>query len=50
MQDPVLGAPAMKQLKRLVRNAPDLMEVADAGHFTQEWGVPIAETAVAMLR
>ena len=50
MQDPVLGAPAMKYLKRLVRNAPDLMEVPDAGHFTQEWGVPIAEAAVAMLR
>lgn len=50
MQDPVLGIPAMKLLKRSIRNAPDLMEVANAGHFTQEWGVPIAETAVAMLR
>ena len=50
MQDPVLGAPAMKYLKRLIRNSPDLMELADAGHFTQEWGAPIAEAAVSMLR
>lgn len=50
MQDPVLGPPAMKYLQRQIRNAPDLMEVPEAGHFVQEWGVPIAEAAVAALR
>lgn len=49
MQDPVLGYPAMKNLKRLIRNAPDLMKLEEAGHFTQEWGVPIAEAAVKAL-
>ncbi len=50
MQDPVLGPPAMKYLNRQIHNSPDLMEVADAGHFVQEWGVPVAEAAVACLR
>ena len=50
MQDPVLGLPAMKQLQRHIRNAPELMEVVDAGHFVQEWGEPVAQAAVATLR
>ncbi len=50
VQDPVLGLPAMKYLRRVIRNAPDLMELQDAGHFTQEWGVPIARAAVKALR
>ena len=49
MQDPVLGPPAMKYMQRQIRNAPALMEVADAGHFTQEWGEPIAEAAIKQL-
>ena len=50
MQDPVLGPPVMKHMQRLIRNAPPLMELPDAGHFTQEWGVPISEAAVKTLR
>lgn len=50
MQDPVLGPPAMKYLQRQIRNSPDLMEVADAGHFVQEWGGPIAEAALRALK
>jgi haloalkane dehalogenase len=49
MLDPVLGPPAMKYLRRNIRNAPDLMEVSDAGHFVQEWGAPIAEAAIKVL-
>jgi pimeloyl-ACP methyl ester carboxylesterase len=46
MQDPVLGPPAMKFLQQTIRNCPDPMEVADAGHFVQEWGEPIAKAAL----
>lgn len=46
MQDPVLGPPAMQSLHRLIRGCPPPLEVADAGHFVQEWGGPIAEAAL----
>ncbi len=46
MQDPVLGPPAMHALKKLIKNCPEPMEIADAGHFVQEWGAPIAEAAL----
>ena len=46
MQDPVLGPPPMKALKKMIRGCPEPMEVADAGHFVQEWGEPIAKAAL----
>jgi pimeloyl-ACP methyl ester carboxylesterase len=46
MQDPVLGPPAMRFLRAMIRGCPEPMEVADAGHFVQEWGGPIAEAAL----
>ncbi|MCI5047217.1 MAG: haloalkane dehalogenase [Aquisalinus sp.] len=46
MQDPVLGPPAMQFLRSLIKGCPEAMEVADAGHFVQEWGGPIAEAAL----
>ena len=46
MQDPVLGPPAMKMLAKIIKGCPEPMEVADAGHFVQEWGEPIAEAAL----
>ncbi len=46
MQDPVLGPPAMKALRRMIRNCPEPMEIAEAGHFVQEWGEPIAKAAL----
>lgn len=46
MQDPVLGPPAMRALQKLIRNCPEPMEIADGGHFVQEWGEPIARAAV----
>ncbi len=46
MQDPVLGPPAMQSLRKVIRNCPPPMEVADGGHFVQEWGGPIADAAL----
>jgi tRNA(adenine34) deaminase len=49
MQDPVLGPPVMAHLRKLIRNCPPPMEVADGGHFVQEWGGPIAQAALDAL-
>ncbi len=46
MADPVLGPPAMHGLRKFIRNCPEPMEVAEAGHFVQEWGAPIAKAAL----
>ena len=46
MRDPVLGPPAMAQLHGIIRNCPPPMEVADAGHFVQEWGDQVARAAL----
>jgi len=47
MQDPVLGAPVMQALRRHIRGCPVALKVAEAGHFTPEWGGPIAAKALA---
>ncbi|MCG8442457.1 MAG: haloalkane dehalogenase [Caulobacterales bacterium] len=47
MQDPVLGAENMRALASAIRGCPEPMEVADGGHFVQEWGAPVAEAALA---
>ena len=49
MQDPVLGPPAMRYLHKQIRGCPPPIEIAEAGHFVQEWGAPIAERAVQEL-
>jgi pimeloyl-ACP methyl ester carboxylesterase len=49
MQDPVLGPDVMRELHRSIRNCPEPMEVADAGHFVQESGGVIAERALTEL-
>jgi len=46
MQDPVLGAPVMTQLRKTIRGCPEPMEIAQGGHFVQEAGAPIAEAAL----
>ena len=46
MQDPVLAGAPMQSLQSDIRNCPAPMEVAEAGHFVQEWGGPIAEAAL----
>ena len=47
MQDPVLGAPAMRMLHSIIRNCPPPLELPDAGHFVQEAGALIVEQAMA---
>lgn len=45
--DPVLGVLAMQALRRLIANCPKPMLIKEAGHFTQEWGEPIADAALS---
>jgi pimeloyl-ACP methyl ester carboxylesterase len=47
MKDPVLGAPVMRALHRCIRGCPAPMEVAEGGHFLQEWGGGVAANALA---
>jgi pimeloyl-ACP methyl ester carboxylesterase len=47
MQDPVLGEAPMRALQKTIRGCPAPMEVAEGGHFVQEWGAPIAAAALA---
>ena len=49
MRDPVLGPPAMRYLRRYIRGCPPPLELADAGHFVQEWGEPVAQAALSAL-
>ena len=49
MKDPVLGPPVMRALHGVIRNCPPPMEIADGGHFLQEWGEEIARAAVRTL-
>lgn len=46
MQDPVLGPPVMEWLKSVIKGCPEPLKIADAGHFVQEWGGPIAAAAM----
>lgn len=47
MKDPVLGEAPMRALHKRIRHCPPPMEVADGGHFVQEWGAPVAAAALA---
>jgi pimeloyl-ACP methyl ester carboxylesterase len=47
MADPVLGGPTMHALARQIRGCPPPLEIAEAGHFVQEWGAPITRAALA---
>ena len=46
MRDPVLGPSVMAALRGVIRSCPAPLEIADGGHFLQEWGGPIAEAAL----
>jgi haloalkane dehalogenase len=46
MKDPVLGEAPMRSLQKAIRGCPPPLEVAEGGHFVQEWGVPIAAAAL----
>lgn len=46
MQDPVLGPETMAWLRSVIRGCPEPMEMAEAGHFVQEHGEPVARAAL----
>ena len=46
MQDPVLGPPVMKGLRKIIQGCPEPFEIAEAGHFVQEWGEVVAQKAL----
>ena len=46
MQDPVLGPNVMQMMRMLIKGCPEPMKLADAGHFVQEWGEPVAKAAL----
>ena len=47
MQDPVLGWDSMLSLRQTIRNCPEPVQLSDVGHFVQEQGESIAQSAVA---
>lgn len=49
MKDPVLGPPAMAFMRKNIRACPEPLEVADAGHFVQEWADQFIAKAIAAL-
>jgi pimeloyl-ACP methyl ester carboxylesterase len=44
--DPVLGLPAMRRLREVIRGAPEPLVLDDAGHFVQERGDVVARAAL----
>lgn len=50
MKDPVLGPPAMRMLRKVIRGCPPPLELPEAGHFAQEAGAVIVEAAMASFR
>jgi haloalkane dehalogenase len=49
MTDPVLGPAVMHGLAKVIRNCPAPIEVAEAGHFVQEWAPLFTEQAMDLL-
>lgn len=49
MKDPVLGPPAMRALREHIRGCPPPIELADAGHFVQEWAADFIDRAISDL-
>lgn len=47
MRDAVLGEPVMQALRGVIRGCPEPVQVAEAGHFVQEYGEPVARSALA---
>lgn len=50
MKDPVLGAPVMQALRRIIRGCPEPLQLDEAGHFVQEAGPIIVEHALKYFR
>jgi haloalkane dehalogenase len=49
MSDPVLGPTVMADMRRTIRNCPEPIELAVAGHFVQEWGEDVLRGALPQL-
>jgi haloalkane dehalogenase len=49
MKDPVLGPAVMQGMVRLIQNCPPAHEVAEGGHFVQEWSEVFTSEAVSTL-
>jgi pimeloyl-ACP methyl ester carboxylesterase len=49
MKDPVLGPPVMRAMAKIIRNCPPPYQVAEGGHFVQEWGAEVARAALDVL-
>ena len=47
MRDPVLGAPIMHNLRKLIPGCPEPLLLGEAGHFVQEHGEAVARAALA---
>jgi len=50
MQDPVLGKDTMQAMGRIIKGSSDLFEIAEAGHFVQEWGEVLTPAALAYFK
>jgi pimeloyl-ACP methyl ester carboxylesterase len=48
MRDPVLGPPVMRRLRAAIPGCPEPIELAEAGHFVQEWGEEVARRALGV--
>ena len=46
-QDPVLGPPAMRALRKAIAGCPEPLMLPEAGHFVQEHGEQVARAALA---
>ena len=47
MTDPVLGPPVMAWMRSMIRGCPEPLQLAEAGHFVQEWGNEVANAALS---
>lgn len=45
-KDPVLGLSVMSELRDVIRGCPEPLILEQAGHFVQEWGDPVARSAL----
>ena len=50
MKDSVPGPPVMRAMAKIIRNCPPPYEVAEGGHFLQEWGEGVAHAAMDVLQ
>lgn len=47
MRDKMLGPPVMSSMQAMIKGCPEPLQIAEAGHFVQEYGDHIATMALA---